>query len=61
MFGKWFGWANGPNKTVASGGNEGSPLTRKSPDFQGFSYAPEWTRTTTSRKAHKALNRIRAA
>jgi hypothetical protein len=36
-----------------------SPLTRKSPAVQGFSHALEWTRTTTGRKAHKALNLAR--
>jgi hypothetical protein len=35
------------------------PLTRKSPDFQGFFYAPEWTRTTTDQAVHKALNLAR--
>lgn len=34
------------------------PLTRKSPDFQGFSNALEWTRTTTDHTVHKALNLV---
>src|SRR5579863_369684 len=31
----------------------------KSPDLQGFSNAPEWTRTTTENNLHKALNLAR--
>jgi hypothetical protein len=34
------------------------PLKRKSPGFQGFSYAPEWTRTTTMFTHDKALNPV---
>jgi hypothetical protein len=33
-------------------------INEKSPAEQGFSYALEWTRTTTGRKAHKALNPV---
>jgi hypothetical protein len=57
MFDKLFGWANGPNRTVAPGG-DGGALNEKKPWNQGFFYAPEWTRTTTPYTQDKALNRI---
>jgi hypothetical protein len=55
MFGKLFGWANGPSRTVVLGG-DGGALTRKSPGSQGFFYAPEWIRTTTMFTHDNALN-----
>src|ERR1700691_5399294 len=58
MFGNCSAGPMAQNRTVALRGDR-KALTRKSPDFQGFFYALEWTRTTTPYTQDKALNLAR--
>jgi hypothetical protein len=58
MFGKLFGFVTSV-VTYARTCTQARYKLPKNLQFPGLSHAPEWTRTTTDREVHKALNLAR--